>query len=88
MAFQYIPLPPLMTNDGVVTPPLGRLSVLLSTIGFVAVPATAGQVIVAVPLVEPDPVITQDVVPVTPHARLENDPAARAVPPIAGGEAR
>ena len=36
-------------------------------IGFVAVPATAGQVSVAAPLVDPLPVITQLVVPAIPQ---------------------
>lgn len=56
--------------------------------GFVVVPAIAGHVIVAVPEVDPEPVMTHDVVPVTPHARDVNVPAAGAVPPIAGGDAK
>jgi hypothetical protein len=54
---------------------------------FVAVPATAGQVIVAVPLVEPLPVMTQEVVPVTPQLSAEKSPMPRVVPPIVPGAA-
>jgi hypothetical protein len=61
--------------------------------GFVLVPPTAGKVIVDDPVVPPLPVITQDVVPMMPQVSLVsfsvvNVPAAAAVPPIAGGEAR
>ena len=40
---------------------------MLETIGLVAVPATAGQVSVAEPLVPPAPVMMQAVVLATPH---------------------
>ena len=45
----------------------GAEKLLLDTIELVVVPAVAGHVIVAVPLVEPAPVMTQDVVVAMPH---------------------
>lgn len=58
------------------------------TIGLVVVPAVAGQVNVAVPLVPPAPVIMHVVEVATPQFNAVNVPAAGVVPPIAGGEAR
>ena len=51
------------------TVPLGICKELEIKIGFVIVPATAGQVIVADPLVDPFPVITQLVVPAIPQLK-------------------
>jgi hypothetical protein len=67
---------------------------LLNAIAFTAVPATAGAHSVIVPLVAPASVKQPCVVPATPTVKevfavtVVNVPAAAAVPPIAGGEAR
>ena len=61
-------------------------SALENTKGLLVVPAVAGHVIVAVPEVEPDPVMTQDVVPVRPHDRPPwpvNEPVTFSEVPVA-----
>jgi hypothetical protein len=72
---------------GVFDAPFGRFRPLLDTRGFVAVPATAGPVIVAVPLVAPVKV-SVGVCVAAPAVTLVNVPAAGAVPPIGAGDAR
>jgi hypothetical protein len=61
----------------------GAERLLLATIAFVDVPATAGQVKVAVPLVDPCPVITQDSDPDVPQVSAVSviDPASTRLPP-------
>ena len=66
----------------------GAEKALLDTIGFVVVPATAGHVKVAVPLVDPKPVSTQAVVFRTPQLCALKSPIPGVVPPIVGGDAR
>src|SRR5277367_1655006 len=72
-------------------PAVGTEIALLNTIGLVAVPATAGQVSVADPLVPPWPVITQAVVFAKPQpiesperAPLKVPAAAVSVPVVVG----
>jgi len=67
--FVHVPVRFVMTPEvGVAKAlPVATDIALLNTIGFEVVPATAGQVRVAVPEVEPAPVRTQDVVPAMPH---------------------
>lgn len=66
---------------------------MLNRIGFVTVPATAGAVIVAVPLVKPERLMRPAVVPTMPAVTLVfpvsvvKVPAAGVVPPIAPGTA-
>lgn len=57
--------PAVTLNVAVMFPPL--VMPFENTSGFVTVPATAGQVIVAEPLVAPKPVMTQPVVLSTPQ---------------------
>ena len=66
---------------------MGALSVFDNTNGFVLVPATAGHVIVAEPLVEPKPVMTQAVVLSTPQLIAEKSPTPGVVPPMVPGDA-
>jgi hypothetical protein len=78
---------------GVFDAPFGRFRPLLDTRGFVAVPATAGPVIVAAPLVAPVKVsvgvcAAMPAVTLVVPRSVVNVPAAAAVPPIGAGDAR
>ena len=64
---------------------LGVLIAFENTIGLLVVPATAGHVSVAVPLVEPYPVRTKAVVLRTPPLTALKSPIPGVVPPIVPG---